>query len=82
MMVLTNQSGLNGAAALFYPGMMEQAAEHFGGDFFVLPSSTHEVIMIPNDGTANFRDLEQMVRDINRTQVMQEERLSESCLSV
>ena len=77
MMVLTNQTGVNGAGALFYPGIMDQAAEHLGGDFFVLPSSTHEVIMIPNDGTANFRDLEQMVQDINRTQVMPEERLSD-----
>ena len=77
MIVLTNRSGINGAGALFYPGMMDQAAEQLGGNFFVLPSSTHEVIMIPNDGTADFRDLEQMVTDINRTQVMPEERLSD-----
>ena len=77
MMVLTNSAQINGASALFYPGVMDQAADHFGGDFFVLPSSTHEVIMIPADGTANFRDLEQMVQDINRTQVARDEQLSD-----
>ena len=77
MMVLTNQNGLNGAAALFYPDMLDKVSEHFAGDFFVLPSSTHEVIMIPNDGTADFRTLEQMVQEINMTQVSPEERLSD-----
>lgn len=77
MMVLTNTAQINGASALFYPGMMDRAAEQFQGDFFVLPSSTHEVIMIPADGTADFRDLEQMVQDINRTQVAKDEQLSD-----
>ena len=65
MLVLTNNVQLNGAAALFYPGVMDQAAERLGGDFIVLPSSTHEVIMIPADGMADFRSLEQMVKDIS-----------------
>ena len=76
MLVLTNNVQLNGAAALFYPGMMDQAAERLGGNFIVLPSSTHEVIMVPADG-ADFRSLEQMVKDINRSQVAPEERLSD-----
>ena len=67
MLVLTNNVKLNGAAALFYPGVMDQAAERLGGDFIVLPSSTHEVIMIPADGMTDFRSLEQMVKDINRS---------------
>lgn len=77
MLVLTNSMQLNGAAALFYPGIMEQAAERLGGDYIVLPSSTHEVIMVPADGTMDYRGLEQMVRDINRSQVAPEERLSD-----
>lgn len=77
MLVLTNNVQLNGAAALFYPDVMDQAAERLGGDFIVLPSSTHEVIMIPADGMTDFRSLEQMVKDINRSQVAPEERLSD-----
>ena len=77
MMVLTNSESVNGASALFYPNVMEEAADHFGGNYFVLPSSTHEVIMIPADGTADFRELEQMVREINHTQVAPDERLSD-----
>ena len=77
MMVLTNRTGVSGASALFYPGMMEQAAGQFGSDYFVLPSSVHEVIMIPADGTANYHELEQMVQDINRMQVAPDEQLSD-----
>ena len=77
MLVLTNSVQMNGAAALFYPGIMDQAAEQLGGDFIVLPSSTHEVIMIPADSATDFRSLEQMVKDINRSQVAPEERLSD-----
>jgi len=77
MLVLTNNVQLNGAAALFYPGVMDQAAKRLGGNFIVLPSSTHEVIMIPADGMTDFRSLEQMVKDINRSQVAPEERLSD-----
>lgn len=77
MLVLTNNVQLNGAAALFYPGVMDQAAERLGGNFIVLPSSTHEVIMIPADGMTDFRSLEQMEKDINRSQVAPEERLSD-----
>ena len=77
MLVLTNSMQLNGASALFYPGVMDQAAERLGGDYIVLPSSTHEVIMVPADGPMDYRSLEQMVRDINRSQVAPEERLSD-----
>ena len=56
---------------------MEQAAEQVGGDFFVLPSSIHEVLMIPDDGKADYRELEAMVQSINETQVAPADRLSD-----
>lgn len=73
MLVLTNNVQLNGAAALFYPGVMDQAAERLGGDFIVLPSSTHEVIMIPADGMTDFRSLEQKPSILEKLQEKKEE---------
>lgn len=49
LMVLTNDKGLNGAAAMFYPGQLDQVADGFHSDFFVLPSSVHEVLILPDD---------------------------------
>ena len=57
---------------------MEQAAETLGGDFFVLPSSVHEVLLIPDDGSMELSYLEQMVRDVNQQEVAPEERLSDN----
>ena len=47
--VITNDRGLNGAAALFYPGEMERTAEAMGGSFYAVPTSVHEMILEPSD---------------------------------
>ncbi|MSS15932.1 DUF5688 family protein [Porcincola intestinalis] len=77
MLVATVEDGFMGASVIQYPGFMEQAAEQVGGDLFVLPSSIHEVLLIPDDGKADFHDLEAMVQSINEAQVAPEERLSD-----
>ena len=77
MMVATTRDSVMGASVIQYPGFMEQAAETMGGDFFVLPSSIHEVLLIPDDGKANFQELETMVQEINQSQVAPKERLSD-----
>ncbi len=78
MLVATVEGSFMGASVIQYPGFMEQAAERIGGDFFVLPSSIHEVLFIPDDGKADFHDLQDMVRTINETQVAPAERLSDN----
>ena len=69
MYVLTNDRSLNGAAVLFYPGVQEMVAEKMQGDYFVLPSSIHEVLIVPDDGEMDFEELRAMVNEVNETQV-------------
>ena len=76
--VASIEGGQNGACAIQYPGFMDQAAETLGGDFFVLPSSVHEVLFIPDDGSMEFANLEEMVQSINQTEVAPADRLSDS----
>lgn len=78
MYVATCNQGMNGAGCIFYPEFMDQAAEKLGGDFFVLPSSVHEVILLPDNGDMSFHELENMVQEINATEVMPQDRLSDS----
>lgn len=78
MFVLTNTNAINGAAAMFYPEVMEQLGEHAGGDLFVIPSSVHEVLLVPDDGTMNRTDLENIIRDINAHEVDPKDRLSDN----
>ena len=74
--VLTNEMGCLGAAALFYPNQMEKIAASLGGNYFVLPSSIHEVLILPDDGNLNYMELEQMVKEVNETTVDRKDQLS------
>ena len=77
MYVLSNGDTLNGAAALLDAKTMEDISQRLGGDFIVLPSSIHEVIVLPADVEMDRRDLEAMVQDVNAGEVAPEDRLSD-----
>lgn len=76
MFVLTNDTKVNGAAAILNDDTRQEIADKVG-DFYVLPSSVHETLIIPKDAGMELRDLEQMVQEVNQTQVAPEERLSD-----
>ena len=78
MYVASTKDRTNGAGIIAYPGFFDMAAEKVGGDFFVLPSSVHEVIIVPDDGTKDFRVLEAMVKEVNAAQVDLKDQLSDS----
>lgn len=78
MLVATTEGAFMGASVIQYPGFMDMAAEKIGGDFFVLPSSIHEVLLLPDDGKADYHELSAMVQTINETQVAPAERLSDN----
>ena len=77
MYVLTNESGSLGAATLFYPDVKEKAAELLGSDYFILPSSVHETILVPDNPGINAKDLCEMVKQANRTVVDEKDILSD-----
>lgn len=77
MIVVSNEFMVNGASVLFYPGMMDRIGEFMKGDYFVLPSSVNEVLVVPDDGLVDHRELKAMVGIINQTQVSPEERLTD-----
>ena len=75
MLVVTNEVGKNGASAIFYPGMMDEFAQKMDGDFFVIPSSTDEVLLMADNGELSIAQLNAMVQEVNETQVSEEMRL-------
>ena len=48
--VATVPDKVHGAGVLAYQNFMDQAAERAGGDFFILPSSIHEILIVPDNG--------------------------------
>ena len=76
--VLTNKRRVNGANMLLDRSVMEDVIKEVGTDFFILPSSIHECIILPADSGMDSQQLETMVCEVNETQVEKEERLSNS----
>ena len=64
--VLSNEDSFFGAAALFYPGMLERPTILMGGAFYVLPSSIHEVLVLPVTG-GDAQKLADIIKTANRT---------------
>ncbi len=76
--VLTNSKGINGAAVILYPELLRKIAVTLENDFYILPSSIHEVLIIKNGGNFDFHELAEMVRNVNESCVLPEEVLSEN----
>lgn len=77
MYILSNQENYFGASVICYPGVLKQIAEKTGTDLIVLPSSIHEVIVLPVSGREDYHEMNNMIQDINRDQVAKEEVLSD-----
>ena len=77
MYVLSNASRINGAAMLLSPDVMKRIGEIFPEGVYILPSSIHEVLIVPKNGKAEPAELGKMVREVNRAEVAKEEVLSD-----
>lgn len=84
--VLTNDEKIHGAAALASDVVLQNAAGDINRDypnsygFYVLPSSLHEVLLIPDEKVRSKEEEEQleiMVQSVNETQVAPEDVLSD-----
>lgn len=78
MYVATTPDKINGAGIIAYPEFMQQAAEQLNGDFYLLPSSRHEVILVKDDGAMDFEQLQSMVREVNATEVSDADKLTDN----
>lgn len=76
MYVLTNLKNLYGASCMLYDGVIEMFAEEMGEDVYILPSSIHEVILVPESKAMPAKELRCMVEEINDAQIPEEEILS------
>ena len=74
--ILTNQSGLAGAACMLYDGILKDFADRMGSDLLILPSSIHEVLLLSFKNNAQISRLSGMVSDVNSLEVPEDERLS------
>lgn len=74
--VCTNYQGVNGAVCMLYEGILAEFAEKYGCDMVILPSSIHEVLLIPDKGETDYGEMREMVTSINESEVSDEDVLS------
>ena len=75
--VLTNRLQLYGAGCMLYDGVLETFATARGCDLYILPSSVHEVLLMPVSEDFSVEELNQMILQVNRDHVSREEILSD-----
>lgn len=78
MYVLSNTDRVHGAACILYGHLLEDFSKKINDNLYVLPSSVHEMIIIPASFAGKTSELKVMVEEINETQVEEEEVLSNS----
>ncbi|MBR6486131.1 MAG: hypothetical protein IKT17_05505 [Lachnospiraceae bacterium] len=68
MYVMTSGS-CNGAVAMLNEEKLREFCDHIDSDLYVIPSSINEVILVPRDDTATRSMFDEMICEINDTQL-------------
>lgn len=78
MYVLSNDIRYYGAACILYKDLLKEFADSQEADLYILPSSVHETILLPDRGIEDPLKLSEMVSEVNYTQLSPEEVLSDT----
>lgn len=78
MFVLTNKERHDGAAMIACPEVLQTVHELMGDDYYILPSSVHEVLIVPKHIPLLLEDMQKTVRQINEESVEPIDRLSDN----
>ena len=76
--ILSNRDKYFGSVWITDPRVLEEIGKELRGDYYILPSSVHECMIVPAALGANVRELQEMVQEINETQVEPEEVLADT----
>lgn len=78
LLVATNKAQLHGAGILFCKEALLKIGEKLGEKYVILPSSIHECICVPFVSEEEISHFRQMVREVNQSAVLPEDRLTDS----
>lgn len=77
MYVLTNTEKFYGASVILYPNVLSYFAASANQNLYIIPSSIHEVLLLPQNRILQKEDLNCIIKDVNSSQVLKEEILSD-----
>lgn len=76
MYVLTNKAQMFGAAVMTYPGLLDKIGDKLECNYYIIPSSIHELIILPDNITGHISNINEMISSINSEMLSKEEVLS------
>lgn len=81
LLTLKNRENVYGAAAIANPEILQKISEVVQDDYYILPSSVNEVLILSKESAKEMgmtpKDLGNMVRGVNQTEVEKDEVLSD-----
>lgn len=77
MYVLTNLWKRNGAICILYGDAVKELADTLDSDLYVIPSSIHEMILVPAEQGISREELDTLIREINETELAKDDVLSD-----
>lgn len=78
MYVLSNKHKIEGTSCMLYPDVIRNFSDMIGSSLYIIPSSIHELLLLPAADTKDSGEIRNMIREVNDTQVEPEEILSYS----
>lgn len=74
---LTCEDYRYGASMILREDVMDKVSKLMGGDFYILPSSIHETLIVPTTTQMTLEDMSIMVQYVNKEAVEPEDKLSD-----
>ncbi|MBO5247017.1 MAG: hypothetical protein J6B28_07120 [Eubacterium sp.] len=75
--VLTNETQTYGASCMLYPNLLAEFADELASDLYILPSSIHEVLLLPTTARDSDDELRHVVQTVNDNQLPLTQQLSD-----
>ncbi len=76
--ILRNKDSIYGATALLHSEILERFSDECGGDLYIIPSSVHELLVLPVDTSHPVEEYQYLIEEVNENEVSEEEFLSNS----
>lgn len=77
LFILSNTKGTYGASVIAYPNLMKKLSEQYNTGFYLIPSSVHEVLLMPENSQDALSGISSLVGQVNHEHVREEDILSD-----
>ena len=67
ILVLSNEKNINGGSVMLDKNFLRDCSDNMNGSYYIIPSSIHELLALPDTGAMHADELKEMVKEVNDT---------------